>query len=223
MEGKGERRKVEGIIFDLDGTLVDSIEDISDAANLMLRSNGYGIHKVEDYLNWIGNGAARLIEAALPPGLSNDLLDKLVKEFKSNYRNNIHEKTRIYDGIPELLDFLNQSGLVLSILSNKPDELTREVVNWYLSGWTFNTVYGQREGIPRKPDPAAAIEISGLMDIEAEKILFVGDSKNDMVTARAGGFIPVGVSWGYGSGEGLLEGGAEFVIHQPDALKELIT
>ena len=214
--------RVNGIIFDLDGTLVDTIEDISAAANLMLCNHGYPVHSIDEYLNWIGNGAARLIELAVPSNLKGQSLDILVNEFKSNYSRNLNNKTNVYKGIPQLLDCLEQMTLAVSILSNKPHQLTKEVVKCYLSRWKFSFVYGQRDGIPKKPDPAAALKMAEEMGIRAEQILFVGDSKNDILTARAGGFIPVGVLWGYGKEIEILEVGADYIIHEPPELLGLL-
>ena len=121
-----------------------------------------------------------------------------VSEFKEIYGNNLHDKSKIYDGIPELLDELMARRIKLSILSNKPHPLTQKVCDFYLSDWPFNPVFGQREDVPRKPDPAAAFEIAEMMKIEPGRILFVGDSDNDISDRQAAGMIPVGVSWGYG-------------------------
>ncbi len=190
--------KVEGIIFDLDGTLVHTIEDIAGAANVLFERHGLPQHGIEYYLNWIGNGAVKFIERAYGKAVSKEQLRAYVSEFKEIYGNNLHDKSRVYDGVPELLDQLVGKGVRISILSNKPHALTLKVVDYYLSEWPLVPVFGQREEVPRKPNPSGAIEIAEMMEINPANILFVGDSDNDILTARAAGMIPVGVSWGYG-------------------------
>jgi phosphoglycolate phosphatase len=195
---QAESMQIEGIIFDLDGTLVHTIEDIAGAANVLFARHGLPQHGIEYYLNWIGNGAVKFIERAHGEPVSEEKLRAYVAEFKEIYAGNLHDKSRVYEGIPELLDALVDRGIKISVLSNKPHKLTRRVCDFYLSAWPFDPVLGQREEVPRKPDPAAAFEIAGHLDVEPGKILFVGDSDNDILTARAAGMIPLGVSWGYG-------------------------
>lgn len=193
-----EPMKVKGIIFDLDGTLVNTIEDIAGAANTMFQQHGLPTHGVPYYLKWIGSGAVRFIQRALATEVEMDQLMKYVDEFKEIYSTNLHDKSRVYEGIPELLDELVRRDIKLSVLSNKPHLLTQKVSDYYLSGWPFDPVLGQRDEVPRKPDPAGAFEIAGKMKLAPESILFVGDSDNDILTARAAGMNPLGVTWGYG-------------------------
>ena len=121
-----------------------------------------------------------------------------MSEFKDIYAGNLHDRSKVYEGIPEVLNALVDRGIKISVLSNKPHLLTQEVCRFYLSSWPFDPVLGQREEVSRKPDPAAAFEIAEHMGIVPEKILFVGDSDNDILTAQAAGMHPLGVSWGYG-------------------------
>lgn len=214
--------KVEGIIFDLDGTLIHTIEDIAGAANLMFARHGLPEHGLEYYLRYIGNGAVRLIELALGEPVSHEQLMVYVKEFKEIYAENLHDQSRVYDGIPELLDELVSSGIKISVLSNKPHHLTKKVCDFYLSRWPFDPVLGQREEVPRKPDPAAAIEITEGWGILPENILFVGDSDNDIFTAKAAGMQPVGVSWGYGRLVNEPVQGMGELVEDPSQLMEYI-
>ena len=212
---------IKGVIFDLDGTLVHTIEDIGDAANVMLARHGMPQHTTADYLRWIGNGAARLIELALGPDADKTLFDYQLTEFKEIYGDNLHNKSRLYDGIAMVLDEYTAAGVKLSILSNKPHYLTRQVVDYYLSDWEFTPVFGQRESVPRKPDPAAAFEIADTLGLTSEYILFVGDSRGDLTTAEAAGMVPVGVTWGYGRLAGIPRNG-QVIIDQPHELLSLI-
>jgi len=190
--------RIEGVIFDLDGTLVHTIEDIAGAANVLFSRHGLPEHDIEYYLQWIGNGAVKFIERAHGQPVSKEQLRAYVSEFKEIYAGNLHDRSRVYEGIPEVLNVLVDKGIKISVLSNKPHLLTQEVCKFYLSAWPFDPGLGQREEVARKPDPAAAFEIAQHMDIAPEKILFVGDSDNDIQTAQAAGMHPLGVSWGYG-------------------------
>ena len=214
--------EIRGVIFDLDGTLVHTIEDIGDAANAMLDLHGLPTHRTADYLKWIGNGAANLINSALGNEINADQLIVYVSEFKEIYARNLSNKSRLYEGTSQLLDELTSLGLKLAILSNKPDILTKKVVDYYLSAWKFNPVFGQREHVARKPDPSAALEIAEMLNIEVHQILFVGDSQGDLRTAEAAGMRPVGVSWGYGRLAPVPQNGNR-IIHHPQELLTLLS
>ncbi|MEA1896573.1 MAG: HAD family hydrolase [Bacteroidota bacterium] len=213
---------IEGVIFDLDGTLVHTIEDIMDAANTMFKQYGLPVHHEADYLRWIGNGAAKLIESALSEDHDPGQLQAYVTSFKEIYSKNLHSKSRLYNGIPGMLDELINQGIKLSILSNKPHHLTEQVAGYYLSNWSFISIFGQREGVPRKPDPYAAEEIADIMNVDAQKIMFVGDSPYDLKTAMAADMIPVGVTWGYGRLDIPQSEGVIKYIRHPDELVPLI-
>ncbi len=208
----------EGIIFDLDGTLVDTIEDIGDATNALLKIHGYPQYSTGDFIRRIGNGAARFIEEAMGEEVDPVELKNYVSEFKEIYSENLHNKSKLYDGISEVLDELTHRGVKLAILSNKPHHLTEAVVGFYLSGWEFEPVFGQRAHVPRKPDPAGAIEIAYQMGIETDRILFVGDSVGDLKTSVAAGMVPVGVSWGYGLTESNPLNGETLIQHPHELL-----
>jgi len=214
--------KVKGVIFDLDGTLVHTIEDIVDAANTMFKQYGLPVHQEADYLRWIGNGAIKLIENALGADYDPKQLQSYVITFKEIYSKNLHNKSRLYDGIPGMLDELINHGIKLSILSNKPHDLTKQVAGYYLSNWPFISIFGQRENVSRKPDPYTAKEIAGIMNIDAQQIMLVGDSTYDLKTAMAADMIPVGVLWGYGKLViPQIEGAIKYIKH-PAELVPLI-
>ena len=214
--------KVEGVIFDLDGTLVHTIEDLSDAANVQPEKHGYEAGTIEDYTRYIGNGARKFIEQAIGGKVDPGHLPELVQEFKQIYAENLSNKSRIYGGIEKVLDAIQEAGIRMAVLSNKPHHLTLKVCDHYLSSWHFKAIFGQRDQVPRKPDPSAAIEISSIMGVPPEKILFVGDSVGDMRTALAAGMIPVGVEWGYGKpGEEFING-EKYILGNPGELLDLI-
>lgn len=211
-----------GVIFDLDGTLVHTIEDIAAAANVMFTRNGMPGHGVDYYLQWIGSGAVRFIELALGKPVDQEQLMRYVAEFKTIYSENLHHQSRVYDGIPEVLDAFSDRGLKMAVLSNKPHPMTLKVAHHYLSEWPFHPVFGQREEVPRKPDPAAAFEIAGVMGIDPGSILFIGDSENDIQTAVAAGMVPVGVTWGYGHPDITGVEGRAWSVGQPSELLAII-
>ncbi|MDA3822177.1 MAG: HAD family hydrolase [Bacteroidales bacterium] len=212
---------VEGIIFDLDGTLVHTIEDIGDAANTLFRRHGYPEYTTSDFIQWIGSGAAKFIEHGIGSVIDKDHLKDYVSEFKEIYSNSLTVKSKLYEGTAEMLDELIDRKIKIAILSNKPHILTLGVAENLLSSWDFEVVFGQRDEVPRKPDPAAAIEIAALLNISPEKTLFVGDSEGDINTSVAAGMIPVGVSWGYGNMDIASENGYSIINH-PSELLELV-
>jgi len=212
---------IEGVIFDLDGTLVHTIEDLGDAANAVLLRNGLKTHTTEEFIGWIGNGAKKFIEQCMGGAKDPEHLEACVAEFKEIYGQNLHNRSHVYDGIFAVLDAYDEKGIPMSVLSNKPHHLTVKVVEHQLPERAFKAVFGQRDQVPRKPDPAAALEIAAIMGLQPEKILFVGDSMGDMNTARAAGMIPVGVKWGYGMPE--LDGSDRgMILDEPLQLIELI-
>lgn len=215
------RHKIEAIIFDLDGTLVYTIEDIGDAANTLFRRHGYPEYTTSDFIQWIGSGAAKFIEQGIGSVIDKDHLKDYVKEFKEIYAGNLTKKSYLYDGVVDMLNELVERKIKIAILSNKPHKLTLGVAAKLLSTWNFEAVFGQRDDVPRKPDPAAAREISQIMDISPENILFVGDSEGDIRTAEAAGMIPVGVSWGYGKMDLASQNGYSIIDHPKEILKLL--
>ncbi|MDF1575397.1 MAG: HAD-IA family hydrolase [Bacteroidales bacterium] len=215
--------KIEGIIFDLDGTLIHTIEDIAGAANEMFARHGLPGHDLDYYLKWIGNGAVKFVERALGEPVGEKQLRAYVSEFKEIYAENLHDRSRVYEGVPAMLDKLVDHRIKISVLSNKPHLLTRRVCEFYLSSWPFDPVLGQREEVHRKPDPAAAFEIAEQWGMASEKILFVGDSDNDILTAQAAGMVPLGVTWGYGRLAGTPVEGMGELISDPARILDFIS
>lgn len=213
--------KVEGVIFDLDGTLVHTIEDLGNAANTLFRKHGYPEYTNKDFIKWIGSGAAKFIEHGIGSVIDQDHLKGFVEEFKEIYRCNLTVKSHLYEGVVEILNELSERGIKMAILSNKPHQLTCGVVENLMSGWNFDPIFGQRDEVARKPDPAAAIEIAKMIDISPEKILFIGDSEGDIRTGEAAGMIPVGVSWGYGMMDLARQNGHPIIDHPNELLKLL--
>ncbi len=206
---------IDAVIFDLDGTLIDSIPDIAGAANKMLRNNRYPEQDVNDYIAWIGHGARQLISKALPDGLDKNTFEKCLKEFLEIYWSNCTVKTKIYEGIHEVLDDLEKQHIPMSVLTNKPHDLTKIIIDYYFKHRNFYAVYGQRIQYPRKPDPTVALNLASQLGIDTESILFIGDSDTDIKTAIAAGMIPGGVSWGYGSVSSMMTAGSKYMFNIP--------
>jgi phosphoglycolate phosphatase len=213
----------DAVLFDLDGTLLDTLADIAQAANEVLGRSGLPGHPPEAYRRFIGDGVAMLFRRALPPDrVEAGLVERCVATFDDTYGRCWDARTRPYDGIPELLDALAGRGLALAVLSNKPDDFTRRCAEAYLGRWPLRAILGQRPGVPRKPDPAGALEVADRLGIPAGRFLYVGDTSVDMETARRAGMHPVGVSWGFRPAEELWASGAGAVIDHPAELLEVL-
>jgi phosphoglycolate phosphatase len=215
--------KYEAVLFDLDGTLIDTVDDIGDAANRVLSNRGFPMHPISTYYQFIGEGVKILFTRALPQEKRNeDLINICLKEFVEDYRRNYDVKSQPYDGISEMLNALNVQGLKLAILSNKPDPLTQDCVTSLLSNWDFDVVFGQRDSVPRKPNPQAALEIAEKLSISPSDFLYLGDTAIDMKTAVSAGMFPVGAAWGFRPLKELKENGARVIIGKPIQLLDLI-
>ncbi len=210
------------MIFDLDGTLIDSLEDIADATNNTLAAFGMPVHPVDAYRHFVGNGVQVLLERALPKDHSGPPPDRFVESFKQLYRRHLNVKTRPYAGIDEVLRRLTDQGITLAILSNKPDEFTKVCASRFFPDIAFSVIYGLRDGVPRKPDPRSALEIAAVVGVLPEQCVFVGDSSVDMATGRAAGMCCIGVSWGFREPAELAAAGADLVIDHPHELVDYV-
>lgn len=210
------------ILFDLDGTLLNTIEDIADSANLALTENGLSPYPVERYKYFVGNGVSILIQrlTADMPEKYDGVREKYIQHYEQERM--CERKTQPYPGIVELLREMNRRGVPVSVLSNKPHQSARDVIARYFADIDFAQVFGQREGVPVKPDPAAASEIAALLGIPPEEFLYVGDTSVDMQTGRAAGMHPVGVLWGFRTRKELEESGARGIICNPMELCDLL-
>ncbi len=207
------------IIFDLDGTLLDTLEDLADATNTVLSRRDLPAHPVNAYRRFVGSGASELIRRALPPDQRTDaIIRKCHRDFMKIYACNWNTKTRPYPGIPELLDRLAERKIKTAILSNKPHSIAIKTVETLLAPWHFEIVLGQRDNIPRKPDPAGALEIAREFDTAPSEVLLVGDSDVDMRTAIHAGMRAIGVQWGFRSAEELERSGAIAILTCPEEL-----
>lgn len=217
------RRRPQAVLFDLDGTLLDTLQDIADAANRVLRAHGFASHEVDAYRRFVGDGIRALVSRALPPGHRDDeTIERCLRDFREDYGRHWSVATRPYPGVPEMLDALRRRGLRRAILSNKPDDLTKQCVAGLLPHQRFDVVLGQREGTPAKPDPTSAQEVCRYLGVAPCDCVLVGDSPVDVETALAAGMVPVGVAWGFRSEDELREAGACFIAHDPVELLALL-
>jgi len=215
--------KYQAILFDLDGTLLDTLVDIAGAVNRALEKNGFSSRSIVDCRAFIGDVARTLIARALPREVAtDDTIDRCLADFRQDYARNWHLATRPYPEVPELLHQLSGRGVRFSVLSNKPHEFTVKCVEKFLTDWHFEVVFGQRENVPLKPDPSVAIEIARRMNVPPAACLFVGDSPVDMKTGVNAGMDAVGVSWGFTDRERLSENHGGAIVSHPLEILDLI-
>jgi phosphoglycolate phosphatase len=211
------------VLFDLDGTLLDTLEDIADSANRVLAGRGFPSHPTNAYREAVGQGARQLIINILPdanrdPDTIRICLDAFLRDYGQNWK----RKTKLYAGVTELLDALKTRGIKMAVLSNKPAEFTVKCIHELLAGWTFDAVIGASDDMPSKPDPTGAFEIAGCLKIPPEEFLFVGDSGIDMRTAVAARMFAMGALWGFRGREELLREGANVLLDHPREILRLL-
>ena len=215
--------KFDAVIFDLDGTLLDSLEDIAAAANLVLSELNKPTHPIADYKELVGDGLAMLFQRALPeceghPELKEDCL----RRFEAAYSDCWNSRSKPYDGIEDLLKMLNEGSVSLSVLSNKADAFTKRCVQYYFESVRFEQVLGQTERFPRKPDPASAKWLAAQFAVDIDRIAYVGDTNTDMKTALAGGFYAIGVTWGFRPESELRAAGAMHICNDVNQLSDCL-
>jgi phosphoglycolate phosphatase len=219
-----DEKKFRAIILDLDGTLLDTLEDLADSMNGALSHFGFPVHPLEKYKHFIGDGMENLVKRSLPGSAKNDLqaISQCLEMMRQIYKRNWNVKSRPYPGIPELLDTLSARGIKMAVLSNKLHDFTLKIVAELLPAWRFDPVMGERPPIPRKPDPFSALEIANMLGVEPAGFLFLGDTATDMKTANAAGMFAVGALWGFRNAEELVAGGGARLIAKPAELLELL-
>jgi len=211
------------IIFDLDGTLLDTLTDLADATNQALRSLGFPERARESYKTFVGDGVEILMQRVLPRDRQDSAtIAECAALMQREYSQRWAATSRPYQGIPELLNVITARGIPMAVLSNKPDEFTRLCVETLLPDWKFAVVLGAVPSLPKKPDPAGALVVAEQMKVVAAEIVYVGDTNTDMQTATAAGMFPVGVLWGFRTAAELTSNGAKLLVEQPLELLRLI-
>lgn len=209
------------VIFDLDGTLLNTLGDLRAATNHALEVRGLPPHSMEEIRQFIGNGIRLLICRAMPEGTPEAEIDAALDDFKAYYAAHIHDRTVPYDGIPQLLTALRKRGIKVAVLSNKIDSASQQLIEHFFPGKT-DVVFGEHVGVPRKPDPTSCRMVMQQLGVQPEQVLYVGDSGTDMQTAKNAGLYAVGVTWGFRSKEVLLEYGADVLVHRPEQILQIL-
>lgn len=211
------------IIFDLDGTILNTLEDLAAATNWVCAQHGWPVHELEAYKRFVGNGAGKLLERVTPSTveLTPELRRTLMAEFSERYTAHSSDKTRAYPGMPQALSRLKAAGVRMAVLTNKPHEAARPVVERYYPG-VFDAVQGAVVGVPLKPDPTTLLALMEKLGAEKDKTLFVGDSNVDIRTGKNGGLAACGVLWGFRTRAELEGEGADFIAQRPEELAELV-
>ncbi len=212
--------KYSAVIFDLDGTLCDTMPDIHASVNIMLKQLGYPVRTFEHTIMGLNRGSRYLIAHALPENASDEEIDCAMKIYMKIYREHLCENTNIYPGVYGLISNLSDTGTPLAILSNKPDIFVKAMADRYFPG-KFMEALGQGR-YPVKPSPEAPLSIAQTLGIEPNRILFVGDSDVDIKTAHNAGMTACGVLWGYRGIDILREAGAEFIVSNPDEIMSIL-
>lgn len=215
--------KLKAVLFDLDGTLLDTLPDIRDAMNAVLARHDLPQYDMESYREMIGWGIGRLAELAIPKELRSEVdVADLAEEMRRAYVSHPLESSVPFEGVPELIEALHTAGVPMGVLSNKVHELTQLLITRAWGEGVFRAVYGARDDLPMKPHPEAAQRIASELGVKPYEVVFVGDTAIDMETAQVAGMYPVGVSWGYREVEELWMHGAAMVVSSPDEIPPLI-
>ena len=215
--------KYKAVIFDLDGTLLNTIDDIANSVNSVLEKSGFPVHSTEEIKYFVGTGFYNLIRLALPEKNRDDgTIKKLVEMLREEYNTRWNQYTKPYDGIAELLDELTKRNVKKAVLSNKADNFTKIIVAQLLPQWQFEVVWGERPDVPKKPDPTAALEIADMLNISPDEFILLGDSSYDIQTGVAAGMFAVGALWGFRTADELKSAGADALIEKPLDLLKLL-
>ena len=213
--------KYTAVVFDLDGTLLNTLEDLMDAVNYALDKYGYPIRTLEEIRHFVGNGVRKLMERSLPDGASNPDFEEILSAFRTYYSIHCEDKTHAYDGILELMQQLKNSGYKIAIVSNKLDSAVKELNQSYFNGYVQAAI-GEKEGIRRKPAPDMVENALAELNCSKEEAVYIGDSEVDIQTAANAGLDCISVSWGFRDPDFLLKCGATVIADTPQQIYDLI-
>ena len=208
-------------VFDMDGTILDTLEDLADSTNYALTSNGLPERTIDEVRSYVGNGIRLLIERAVPQGTEPELSNKVFKTFKEYYKTHCAIKTRPYDGIKKVLTSLRKAGCLTAVVSNKADFAVKDLCRDYFNG-LFDIAVGEREGIDKKPAPDGVFEVLSKLNINKKEAVYIGDSDVDFATSKNAGIDVIMVGWGFRDEEFLREKGVERIIKQPSDIIDII-
>lgn len=210
-------------IFDMDGTLLNTLEDLMISTNYALSQFDYPTHTIEEIRFFVGNGVAKLIERAIPDGLNNSNYEKCLEIFKKHYAKNMYNHTSAYVGIPELLKNLKDKGIKTAVVSNKFDLAVKELSNKYF-GDLIDIAIGENEqaGIKKKPAPDTVFEVLNLMNLKSEDAIYIGDSDVDIMTAKNSNMPCISVTWGFRDREFLIKNDATIIVDRPEQILQYV-
>lgn len=212
------------VIFDLDGTLLNTLDDLADSTNYALSKFGYPTRTIEEVRQFVGNGVAKLIERAIPEGKNNPNFEKCLAIFKENYAQNMYNKTAPYNGIIEMLSNLKSRGIKIAVVSNKFDLAVKELCKKYFEGFIdFAAGENEAQGIKKKPAPDTVISVLNEFNFAPEDAVYVGDSDVDIMTAKNSKMPCISVTWGFRDEKFLLENGATILINAPSEIYNHLT
>lgn len=207
------------VIFDLDGTLLNTLDDLADSTNYALSKFGYPTRTIEEVRQFVGNGVAKLVERAIPDGKNNSNFEKCLSIFKENYAQNMYNKTAPYNGIIEMLSNLKSKGIKIAVVSNKFDLAVKELCKKYFEGFIdFAAGENEAQGIKKKPAPDTVISVLNEFNFAPEDAVYVGDSDVDIMTAKNSKMPCISVTWGFRDEKFLLENGATILINAPSEI-----
>lgn len=209
-------------IFDLDGTLLNTLDDLKDSTNFALRKYCYPERTLDEIRNFVGNGVNKLIERAIPDGLKNSDFDNCLKDFKNHYKSNMYNTTKPYGGIVGLLEELKKRNVKTAVVSNKFDAAVRELCENFF-GSLIDISVGESDSVKKKPAPDSVLQAIHLLKANKEKTIYIGDSEVDIQTAKNAHITCIGVTWGFRSKELLLKEGADYLADSPDVILKIIT
>lgn len=204
-------------IFDMDGTILNTLDDLMDSTNFALKNNGLKERSLEEIRFFVGNGIQKLIERAVPQGTSKEVFEKVFADFKSHYKIHCADKTSYYDGIPLVIQTLRKMGVKTAVVSNKADFAVQELVEVYFKG-LFDVALGEKTGVSKKPSPDMVNAALSVLGVEKEAAFYIGDSDVDFETAKNSSLDFIGVSWGFRGRKFLENLGAKNIIDSPEEL-----
>lgn len=215
-----KKKEVKAVIFDLDGTLVDSVADLANAMNTVLSRYNLPLHSINAYKYFVGNGIRKLVERAIPAERrTTDFVTQLHSEMVKEYQLRCVDCTKPYPGIEDLLEFLNEKNIPICVLSNKMDHLTLLIVKALFGKYRFSEVRGACPDVPIKPHPKGAFLLAEKLNVPPRNILYLGDTNVDIETANAAEMIAVGCTWGFRTEQELIDAGASFIVRAPSDVK----
>ncbi|WP_419771080.1 MAG: HAD family hydrolase [Candidatus Marinarcus sp.] len=214
--------KTKALIFDLDGTLIDSLLDMALCMNQVLKEFDLPTHELNAYNHFVGDGVLFLTQRAVPKNTTQEVIEKVVTRYKEVYDSVVCQNTKAYAGIYELLDKLQTNHLKMAVLSNKPHEFTLKYVETIFGAFNFCEVHGQKENVPKKPHPQGAITIAKNFNLNPDEIFYIGDTPTDIYTAKNANMKSIGVLWGFRTKEELQEAGADFLVSHPTQIWNII-